>query len=107
MDNIQQGKEIINKIVQRKTLRLFRAGCEEKNYVILMSLPLTAQEIEIKIDRTPMPTNKRIKELMATGLISREKPGKKITLTPLGEEFLEQIEIVKQEVIQEMAQMVK
>jgi len=106
MDKIKKGKEFIEKLVQKKTLNVFRVGCEEKNYNLLQKLPLTASSIEKELKLSPMPTNRRIKELMGAGLISREKAGEKIKLTNLGRDFIKQIEETKSDVIDNMSQLI-
>lgn len=103
---LNKGKEFVERLAEKLTLRLFRIGCEPKNYFILQKLPLTASEIEKELSLTPMPANKRINELMEVGLVSREKAGEKIGLTPLGKDFLEHIEEIKKLVIDHMAELI-
>lgn len=103
---IQKGEEIVNRLAGKITLKLFRVGCDEKNFEILQKLPLTAKEIEIEIDLTPMPTNKRIKELMEVGLVQREKRGMDIKTTEITKEFIDYIDSLKKDVILNMSKLV-
>jgi predicted transcriptional regulator len=101
-----RGKEIIDKLVEKNTLKLFRVGCDEKNFKILKELPLTAGEIEKKINLSPMPTNKRLKDMMTIGLIIRNNRGEKIEITDIGKEFIDQIHLIEEDVIIQMSKMV-
>ena len=47
-----------------------------------------------------------LKELMEVGLINREKIGEKIKLTPLGNDFKQHIENLREEVVQNMAKLI-
>ena len=104
--NAKKGKEIIMVLTIELTLKLFRVGCDEKNYNLLNKLPLTAKEVEKLLQLSPMPTNRRLKELMEVGLINREKIGEKIKLTPLGNDFKQHIENLREEVVQNMAKLI-
>lgn len=104
--DLKRGKEIVNRIAEKTTLRLFRVGCEEKNFHILQKLPLTAREIEKELGLSAMPTNRRIKELMEVGLIQREKRGEKIVQTGLTKDFINYIDEIKKEVVCDMARMI-
>ena len=103
---LQHGKKIVERLSEKVTLKMFQIGCDSTNYGILQSLPLTAGEIEQKIDLTPMPTNKRINDLMEVRLVSREKAGEKIKLTLFGKDFLKLVEDIKEKVIRQMAEMI-
>jgi len=102
----QKGQALVSRLTEKITLKLFRVGCETKNYELLKKLPLTAKEIETELNLTPMPTHKRIKALMDIGLITREKAGAKIKLTELGKLFLKHIDDLKEKVISAMAEMI-
>jgi|SRR3989344_3177324 len=104
--NAKKGKEIIMVLTIELTLKLFRVGCDEKNYNLLNKLPLTAKEVEKLLQLSPMPTDRRLKELMEVGLINREKIGEKIKLTPLGNDFKQHIENLREEVVQNMAKLI-
>lgn len=106
MDNIKKGKELVDKIAQNLTLKLFRVGCDEKNFIVLNKLPLKASEVEKELGLTPMPTNRRIQELRDAKLVFREKSGKEIELTDLGKDFVKHIGEIKAEVIQNMANLI-
>lgn len=103
---VQLGREIVERLTEKVTLRLFRVGCEPKNFEILQKLPLTAGEIEKEFDISAMPANRRINELMEAGLVAREKAGQKIKVTPLGQDFLKQISALRNEVINHMAELI-
>lgn len=97
-----EDKEIIDKIVHGLTLSMLHTGGDQKNYEIMNSLPLTASEIEIKLNLTKMPANKRIRELMVSRLIHRERRGAKIELTALGEDFLHTVKVIKEKLLKNM-----
>lgn len=105
-DDILRGQELVNKLAEKVTLRMFRVGCDEKNFDILKKLPLTAAEIEVELGLTPMPVNKRISDLREAGLVFREKAGAEIELTALGKDLLDHVEKIKEEVIDAMAERV-
>jgi len=93
---------IIDNLVQKTTLLVFRFGCDTKNYRLLNLLPLTATELEETLMLSPMPTNKRINDLMGIGLIYREKSGAKIKLTNLGKVLIQFVEQTKADVEKEL-----
>tara|TARA_Y100000310_G_scaffold339280_1_gene431507 strand:- start:17365 stop:17682 length:318 start_codon:yes stop_codon:yes gene_type:complete len=102
----KEGKEVVERITEKVTLKIFSTGSDPKNYYLLHKLPLKAKEIEIELNLSPMPANRRINELMEVGLIRREKPGAEIEITPLGKEFIKYIHEMRQEVIKQMVQIV-
>jgi hypothetical protein len=104
--DIKKGEQIVNRLAQIKTLELFRVGCDEMNFNILQKLPMTAKDIEEEIGLSPMPTNKRINELMNVGLVYREKRGEEIKQTNLTKEFIDYINSIKKEVINNMANLI-
>jgi predicted transcriptional regulator len=104
--DIKKGEEIVNRLAEKKTLQLFKVGCDEKNFEIIRELPMTAKDIEKKLDLSPMPTNRRIKELMEVGLVHREKRGKEIKKTEITDKFIEDITLIKEDVIKNMARLI-
>ena len=104
--DIKKGEVIVNRLAQIKTLKLFRVGCDERNFEILQKLPLTAKEVEKELGLSPMPTNKRINELMDVGLVHREKRGENIKQTEMTKYFIEHISNIKKEVISNMAKLI-
>ena len=104
--NEERGKDVVDRLVHRLTLQLYRIGCNERNFYLMSKLPLTAYEVERELKLSPMPTNRRINELIKSGLVSRKKAGEKIKLTYLGKSFISQINETKKDVISEMSQLI-
>ena len=102
-----KGQEIVERLAEKTALKLYRIGCDEKNFEIINKLPLTASEIEKEFRLTAMPVNKRIKELAEVGLVFREKRGEKIQRTNMANEFIKQINELRNEVVLNMAKLIE
>lgn len=105
-NEIKEGEKIVNNLALKVTLKMFRAGCDEKNFIILQSFPLTAKNVEKELGFKAPMANKRIKELMESKLAFREKAGEEIKLTSLGKDFLDYINSLKEDVIKNMAELI-
>ena len=97
----------INKLVEltteKLTLNVFRYGCDTKNYKILNKLPATVKELQSELDNiSKMPINKRLNELEKVGLLEREKYKGNVKPTPLTKNFLNLIEHLKKEIVNEV-----
>lgn len=92
----------VEDVTKRVALRAFHIGCEPKNYSILENLPLTAKGLEAKFKLSPMPTHRRIQQLMNAGLVKREKRGDMIRISDFGIAFKNAIEQIRKDVIKEL-----
>lgn len=98
----KQMNEMIEKVTEKITLRVFEAGCDAINYALLNSLPLTTDELMKQFNLTKMPINRRINELVKVGLVNRPKRGGDIIKTELASNFLGTIDEIKLKVIKEI-----
>lgn len=105
-EDYEKGKEIVEKTSLNVTLRVFKYGCDKKNYEILKSLPNTIKILEKKFELSKMPMNKRINELEKSGLIKRDKSKGNVEITQLGEQLLKIIEEIKKAVIKELPNLI-
>jgi len=106
MANLNEGKEIVDKISERYTLSLFRVASDELNFRILNCLPLTVKEIEKEFKLSAMPANRRINQMVDVGLIMKNKRGEEITKTKLTEQFIKIIHELKRDVVSELARII-
>ena len=90
----KQIKELSDKI----TLKVFRVGCDDKNYNIIKSLPNTFKQLESNMGITKMPIAKRLNELESVGLLEWKKGKGLIKSTNFTLKFIKLVESINQEV---------
>ena len=91
-------KEWIKKQIMKDTLGVFRVGCDEKNYIILVNLPNTIHKLETILNLKTKSVNHRVNELVRHGLATRRKGEGKVFQTELTKILLEIINRITEEV---------
>jgi len=91
-------EEVVKKIVERITLKVFRVGCDKDNYKLIMMLPSNLKELAKEFELTKMPMNKRVNELEDVGLLQRFRGTGEVKPTRLTITFIGLIEEIKPKV---------
>ncbi|HIH25771.1 hypothetical protein J4476_03125 [Candidatus Woesearchaeota archaeon] len=95
-------QQIIEEITHKITLNLFKVGCDTKNYNMLIILPQKTPELEIKMNLTKMPLNRRLNELVKVGLIERDLYKGDVKPTELTKVFINHIKDLEKEVMKQI-----
>ncbi|MCK5038145.1 MAG: hypothetical protein KAS16_03500 [Thermoplasmata archaeon] len=86
--------------VLKDTLNLFKVGCDDKNYKILLMVPTTIEEVQINLNlSTVKSAYTRVNALEDSGLVIRERGNGMVKPSPMTESFLDIIEHISTEVI--------
>ena len=87
---------IINKIINKQSLDVFKVGCDGKNFDILKDLikgkKLDMKHIEKVHGLSTMPANRRINLLLGAGLVTRANRKRDIMPTPLAKRLIDLID---------------
>ena len=88
-------KDIINGIIKKQSLDIFRIGCDIKNFDILkrlVSKKILDMDTIIKLyGVSKMPANRRINLMADVGLVKRINKKHNIKITALGMKFIDLI----------------
>ena len=87
---------IINKIINKQSLDVFKIGCDRKNFEILKDI-IKKKRVEMKFietqhDLSTMPANRRINLMVEVGLVKRINRKRDIMPTPLAKRLVDLID---------------
>lgn len=101
----EKGKKILDSIIHKITLGVFRTGCDETNYKLLeFCSKKTSKQIQAKFKMSPMSVSRRTKAMIGAGLLERDK--QIYVQSGLGKSFLELIKEAKKNVENEAVKLV-
>lgn len=101
----EQGKKILDSIIHKITLGVFRIGCDEANYRLLeFCSKKTSKQIQATFKMSPMSVSRRTKAMIGAGLL--KKDNQLYTQSELGKSFLELIKEAKKNVENEAVKLV-
>ena len=78
--------------IELDTLKVFRVGCDEKNFKILKLLPTTIEELQKELQTKGVkPIHDRVNQLEEMGLLIRQRGTGKIETSQMTNQFLKEI----------------
>ncbi len=89
---------VIEKFTRKRTLELFRVGCDSTNFQILKLLPKKISDLEEELKLSTMPVNRRVNALVRLGLARRILGTGNVLPTELTKRFIDLVEGIVKEV---------